>query len=157
MDVKEAVIVRLIEQFLRINNKFNLFEKTPMNFGIEELLYPSEIHTIDAIGRKRDINVTALAKILGITKGAVSQMISRLGKKGLVIRQKQGGNEKEVVVRLTPKGWKAYDGHERFHQDMLAGLMDYLRGIPMEDFYRFQEILSKIEYHYDSHLEKVSG
>ena len=87
-DSNEKILGEIMEQFIRIVNKFNRFEKVPMDFGVEEMLYPSEIHTIEAIGNNSRINVSQLAELLGITKGAVSQMINKLVRKQFVKKTK---------------------------------------------------------------------
>ena len=51
-NVNEEILAEIMTQFVRVVNKFNRFERIPMDFGIEEKLFPSEIHTIEAIGRK---------------------------------------------------------------------------------------------------------
>jgi DNA-binding MarR family transcriptional regulator len=97
-------------------NKFQSVEQTPRHFGTEEKLYPREIHTIQAIGNYPDINVTDLAAKLGVTKGTISPIVTKLAGKKLVIKLKNGGNNKEVLLQLTPKGQVAYHTHEMLEQ-----------------------------------------
>ena len=82
----------IIEKFGRIINKFNYIEKIPRDFGTGKLLYPSEIHLIETIGKTPGINVTELAKRHGISKAAISQKLKKLEKKDLVERYKNGEN-----------------------------------------------------------------
>ena len=127
-----------------------------MDFGIEEKLYPSEIHTIEAIGRNKWINVTQLSEALGITKGAVSQMVSKLVKRKLVKKIKIPGSEKETFLKLTPKGRKAFEGHEKFHRDMYLDFLKYSENISNKDFRKFKEIFTKIEHHLDLYSGALS-
>jgi DNA-binding MarR family transcriptional regulator len=90
-----------------------------LSFGTGVLMYRREIHTIQAIGRNPGINVTTLAEYMGVTKGAVSQIIKRLSNKGLVRRTHVPGNAKEVVPELTELGWTGFHNHEKFHMDFL--------------------------------------
>ena len=85
-----------------------------MDFGVDRMLYPSEIHTIEAIGKNFRINVTQLAELQGITKGAVSQMVYKLVRKKFVKKIKFPRSGKEVFLELTPEGKKAFKGHEKF-------------------------------------------
>jgi DNA-binding MarR family transcriptional regulator len=148
-DSNEKILAEIMEQFVRIVNKFNQFEKVPMDFGVEEMLYPSEIHTIEAIGKNFRINVTQLAELLGITKGAVSQMVNRLVRKKFVKRIKFPPSEKETFLELTPKGRKAFEGHEKFHHDMYLDFLKYTENISNKDFRKFKDIFTKIEHHLD--------
>lgn len=95
-------------------NRMHEFETIPMDFGTG-LLYPSEIHTIQAVGLQPGMNVTTLAGRMGVSRGAASQMVGRLAGKGLVEKYRTRDNEKEVCLRLTPKGLVAFRGHEAQH------------------------------------------
>ena len=70
--------MELGDLFYQVLSKFIASEGVPKYFGINQKLYPSEIHMIYAIGKHPGINVTDLAKFLGITKGAVPKMIKKL-------------------------------------------------------------------------------
>jgi DNA-binding MarR family transcriptional regulator len=82
-------------------------------------MYRREIHTIQAIGKNPDMNITTLAEYMGVTKGAVSQTIKKLGNKGLVRKTHAPGNAKEVVLELTDLGWIGFRNHEKFHMETL--------------------------------------
>ena len=60
------------------------------------------------IKNKIDTNATEIAKQLGLTKGAVSQTVSRLEKKGIIVKTKDPYNKNELTLSLTPFGKKAY-------------------------------------------------
>lgn len=57
-----------------------------------------------------DINTNAseIAKRLGLTKGAISQTLSRLEKKGMITKIKDPYNKNELNLLLTDLGKKAY-------------------------------------------------
>ena len=105
---------------LQVINKFSAMEKEPRYFGTEEKLYSREIHTIQAIGNYPVINVTDLASKLGITKGTISPIVTKLAEKKLVLKFKGGDNNKEILLRLTPKGEVAYYAHEMFERQFLS-------------------------------------
>ena len=149
INANEKILAEIMEQFVRVVNKFNRFEKVPMDFGVEEKLFPSEIHTVEAIGKNHRINVTQLSETLGVTKGAVSQMLNKLVQKQFVKKVKFPRSEKETFLELTPKGRKAFDGHEKFHRDMYLDFLKYAENISHKDLRKFKEIFTKIEYHLD--------
>lgn len=119
----------IMDTFLRLVDKFHASEKIPRHFGIDEKLHMQEIHTVAAIGETPDMNVTQLSEKLGITKGTVSPIVSKLAQKQLVTKYKGGTNNKEVLLRLTVKGEVAYHAHEmlhsKIHADMYAGLREH--------------------------------
>lgn len=152
----QKILGEIMEQLIRVINKFNRFEKVPMDFGVEEMLFPSEIHTIEAIGKSHWINVTQLAETLGITKGAASQMITKLKQRDFVKKIKIPHNEKEIFLELTNKGKKAFKGHEKFHRDIYLDFQKYTTNISTKDFRKFNEILTKIEHHIDLYSGKLA-
>ena len=156
IETKEKLLAEIMGQFMRVVNKFNRFEKIPMDFGIDEKLFPSEIHTIEAIGRHPQMNVTQMAQKLGITKGAVSQTLKKLVEKQLVKKVKGIANDKELFLELTQKGRKAYRGHAKFHNDMYKDFMKYMDKISHRDFMAFQEILDKIEHHVELYASRLN-
>ena len=99
-----------------------------LSFGTGVLMHTREIHTVQAIGHHAGINVTKLAEHTGVTKGAVSQTLKKLIRKGLVRKTHAPGNDKEVVLELTDLGWVGFHNHEKFHMDTLDLAREYYGG-----------------------------
>jgi len=112
---RETEYRNLFGKWTKIMNTMQELESRVTDYGTGDMLHPSEIHTLQAVGDSEGINVTGLAERLGITKSGVSQMVRKLGKKGLVEKIKKPGNDKEVILVMTEKGKIAYLGHERHH------------------------------------------
>jgi DNA-binding MarR family transcriptional regulator len=151
MDDKRKLFQDIAAQFVRVMNMYNALEKTPLDFGTNELLYPSEIHTIEAIGKNHGVNVTELGNTLGVTKGAVSQKIARLVRKGLVVKVKAPFSEKEVSLKLTDKGWMAFQGHEKFHMKIYADFIKHIETFSVDEMRRFGEMMKKLGDHIESY------
>jgi len=96
-----------------------------LSFGTGVLMHTKEIHTIQAIGQHSGINVTKLAEHTGVTKGAVSQNINKLVRKGLVRKTYAPGNDKEVILELTNLGRIGFQNHVKFHMDTLNIAREY--------------------------------
>ncbi|MDP4097850.1 MarR family transcriptional regulator [Paenibacillus sp. P96] len=90
-------------------------ESAPRVFGAAGALTPSEIHTIDAIGCDGGVLMRELADRLGVTKGAVTQIIDRLQEKKLVKRSPHPHVPKGILLSLTDIGMDAYRAHEEMH------------------------------------------
>jgi DNA-binding MarR family transcriptional regulator len=125
----DAKISRLAETLVRILNKYVENQKRPRRYGLEELLYPAEIHMIMLIGNNPNTGVTELAKKAGITKGAVSQIAKKLGIKGLIKKKKHPDNARMAILELANKGKVAYYYHEKLHDDIDKELYTYLAGL----------------------------
>jgi DNA-binding MarR family transcriptional regulator len=70
-------------------------------------LHPSEIHVLLLIGAGQGNNATRMAERLGITKGAVSQTLTRLERKGLLKKWRDPQAKNELTLLLTPPGSRA--------------------------------------------------
>lgn len=136
----------------RFVNKYNKLERTPFETGDGEVLYPSEINMIEAIGKNSGNTVTQLCIAFGITKGAVSQMITKLAGKGYVERTRSEESPKEVELTLTQKGFEVFARHEHFHQEMDREMEQFIRSIPAVKLAAFREILQLADQHLDTYL-----
>ncbi|MCR3757621.1 MarR family winged helix-turn-helix transcriptional regulator [Clostridium felsineum] len=125
----------LIQQIERIIHKYTQMEKRRRFYGTNISLTYAEIHTIDTIGSNDGINITQLALLKGITKGAVSQMIYKLIDKGLVIKEASPKSDVEVVLKLTESGKKAYNAHLEFHRKKNEVMCDRLLNDMTEESY----------------------
>jgi DNA-binding MarR family transcriptional regulator len=85
--------------------------------GDGETLFPAEIHVVSEIKENKGIHITALAERLGVTVGAVSQMLMKLEKKALVIKERDVQNQSRFLLELTPAGELIHKNHLRFHAE----------------------------------------
>jgi len=138
-------ILQLSATWIRILNKMDANEKCPRDFGSGDMLHCSEIHTMMVIGKRPDISITDLAAALGITKSAISQMISRLEGKNLVEKRRSPDNEKGILLRLSPRGTIAYLGHEQYHAKIYARMQEKLGDMSPEQFRFIAKFLGAIE------------
>ncbi|MHB8793035.1 MAG: MarR family transcriptional regulator [Thermoleophilia bacterium] len=112
--------------FLRIVNKYNAMEKLPVAHGKTGELYHSERHMLDAVAANTDLNITEHAAVIGVTKGAISQIAKKLEEKGFVRRYKKGGNDKEVYLELTGQGRKIAESRKQLNEETMKPLLDEL-------------------------------
>ncbi len=120
MNDLEKSFDRMLEQLLQIVDRFNKQHKKGHDFGSGDLLFPSEIHTIQAIGDHEDINITDLAVTLKVTKPTISERVKKLERLDLIKRQEAVDNRKTVILHLTARGWTAHKGHAGHHKEMFA-------------------------------------
>ena len=94
----------LATQILLIMQKLTFLEKKRVVTHGHLKLYPSEIHLMLLIADEQESNATIMAEKLGVTKGAISQTLSRLEKKGILEKTKDPYNKNELTVTFTPIG-----------------------------------------------------
>ncbi|MBU2699417.1 DNA-binding MarR family transcriptional regulator [Sporomusaceae bacterium BoRhaA] len=139
----------IFEIMLRIINKVSELMVKPRTFGTGDVLYASEIHMIDVIGRNPGIHVTEIANKLGITKGAVPKMIRKLLQKELIYRYQAKDNKKMVLFELTPKGNTAFQEHAEFHEKLDQGIINRFNSLQASELLIFNDIMGEIERYID--------
>lgn len=103
--------------FLRVTTKLSDLDRKLRKYGTDQPLYEAEIHMIKSVKENEGIHVTGLADMLGVTKGAISQNIAKLERKGMIVKAYDPDNLSRLSLRLTPKGEAAYAGHEALHRE----------------------------------------
>ncbi|HDL02953.1 MAG TPA: MarR family transcriptional regulator [candidate division Zixibacteria bacterium] len=144
--------IEFAEMLVRVLNKYTEQQKRSRKYGLDELLYPAEIHMIMTIGNTQAPGVTEIAAKLGVTKGAVSQIVQKLVNKGLIIKVPDPGNGTRVILQLTGKGKTAYDGHRKFHEEMDKELFAFLKGLNKQQL----RVLEDFFHYFESGIEKRS-
>jgi len=95
-------------------------------YGTGVPVHRAEIHVIKALGDHPGIQVTELARRLGITKGAISQTIARLVAKELVVKAQSAKDGRSFDLKLTKTGRAGYRHHEKIHEDIHTFVRRYL-------------------------------
>lgn len=114
----EKQIVRMLGAYVEMQRKQH--EYCPNIW-----LYPSEAHAIECVALVNPINMTELAKMLGLSKGGATKCVAKLDKMGLLRRYKYVQNQKEVYLHLTEMGVQVFEGHKRYHHSMEQAMKAY--------------------------------
>ena len=131
-------------QLFRLINKIIFLEKKNI-FEYERVkLFPSEIHVLLSIEDKQSTNATKLATKLGISKSAVSQTISRLEKKGVIIKDKDPYNKNELILSLTAFGDKAFAQYKKKQAANRLHFNQYLNTLSEDDSEVINNFLQKV-------------
>lgn len=115
-NIDNAIVESLSISIGQLIMHLKQLERCPRTFGEAGLLTPSEVHTIDAIGSGDGILMSELAARLAVSKGAVTQIISRLEGKGFVRRVPHLTDFRAIIVSLTKTGLLAYQAHKELDQ-----------------------------------------
>ncbi|MCE5173380.1 MarR family transcriptional regulator [Paenibacillus profundus] len=93
----------------------------------------TSIHVIDCIGKNEPVNNTAIAEKMELSKASITKISTKLYEDGFVKRTRLNDNKKEIYFRLTSKGKKLYELHDKLHK------------LEEERFYRFLDKYSSTE------------
>ncbi len=135
----------LLERATVLINRLIIIAKTPSDPGTGEILYPSEMHIIEAIGKNPGINVTELAGALGISKPAVSKFVKKLEKKNLIQRFKERGNDRKVFFELLDHGRRVFDWHVQYHSRADTEIMRLMKEMSADELRTIEKFLGMIE------------
>lgn len=102
-------------------------------------LYMREMHFLMAANPKHPVSITDLAQKLEVTLGAASQMATKLGKKGLVIRCPDPKDRRRTMVSLTKEGICLYREHMEYDRKSLGIISNLFQNFSDEDVKRLIE------------------
>ncbi len=112
---KKVVDTLLTDTF----NSILRIEERSMNNRLTEGLTIAEVHAIAAVGLYEANPMTVVAQRLGVTLATMTASMTKLERKGYVERTRGESDRRQVLVRLTSKGRKAFRTHEAFHRKMV--------------------------------------
>lgn len=126
MPTNAADVLDRLEQVI---NRLVFLEKRYV-FCREALrLHPSELHVLLAVRGEPKANATRLAARLGVTKGAISQVLKRLETKGVIVKHVDSSQKNEVTVRFTPLGRDAVEDFIGQRTAVRQAFVDYLESL----------------------------
>lgn len=149
----EQVSSQILDALVQVVHKASFVESRPVDLGHGELISAAEIHLIDMAGRFPSDNLSELATRLGVTKGAVSQMVQKLEVRGFLVRKKDPDNRKNISLHLTPSGRKAFAWHKALHRELDQQILSFLTGLEGCDQDRLLSALSGLSRTLDRSLE----
>jgi len=151
-ELKEKLLEEGTMIFDRIFMKYDLLKKKPVAFEGNISLSASHIHIVEAIGKGYGNTVTALSTHFMITKGAVSQFISKLYTDGYIKKDKNDNNDKIIILSLSEKGWEAFNQYKRYNEKVLSDLLLLESKYDKKEFLTFLEILKDIDLYFDQFM-----
>lgn len=132
-----------------------MLEKIPIDHGTGDLLYSSEINTLEIIGKYPGINMTRLAEKRGVTKGAVSQIVTKLVQKELVSKNQAPDSHKELALQLTAPGLIAFENHEKFHARYDRPMIEKLKRMNSDQLAVVGDVFYMLEATIDHYLKDL--
>ena len=103
------------------------------------------------IGNNKGVHLSELSRIVGVTRGAVSQAVAKLEDKGLIKKIEDSHNSLKTLPILTNRGQVAYWAHEQHHEEMDAGLFDFIEGLTNKEVAVIENFLRHLEKMADKH------
>ncbi|WP_033165314.1 MarR family transcriptional regulator [Clostridium sp. KNHs205] len=146
-------LISVMEAFMAVNNKIYQIKDESITFSNGIKLKTGAIHLVEAIGNHPLSNVTTLATKLGVTKGAVSQQISKLMKKGLVSATRRPENQKDIVLQLLPAGNVIFHEHAQAHEELYRVLSEKVLNFSVDDREKMIELFELVGQYVDEYRQ----
>ena len=149
-------IYQLSELSYRWQQVANDCAKQLVDYGTGELYTSSEVHLVTRIDKNPGITVTKIAEDTLRTKSAVSQMVSKLEQKGLVVRAKNPQNTKQQLLYVTPKGLELSKCHQAY-DDTSEHINDLIQIFGIDTMEKFIDIIEYSTAYMLKRLQKHSA
>lgn len=135
----DALLTSTFNSILRI-------EERALGNRLTEGLSISELHTIAAVGLHEVNPMKVVAGRLDVTLATLTAAMNKLERKGFVERMRGEVDRRQVLVRLTSKGRKAFRAHEAFHHKMVDNALSALTPEERDVFIR---AVGKVKDYFD--------
>lgn len=133
---------KVTEQIFEIIRLFEDEKKKPRDYGNGIMLYHGEVEFLEAIAKFPGENVSKLSQRLGITKGAITQMVDKLQQKELIQTVSRTGNRKEKYFALTDMGRSVINQHRYLHKQSNENICRFISTLDAKEadaVFRFLE------------------
>lgn len=117
-------LVEINELLVEVYNDIMKIEENSLKQGEFKDLSITEIHTIEAVGLYGTKTMSEISSILEITMGTLTTAVDRLVKKEYMQRERSDIDRRIVNISLTTRGKLAYRIHEKFHMEMIRGIVN---------------------------------
>lgn len=148
--------IQLLNQFKEYLEKQDMLNKLTESQKLNEFGY-SEIHTISAIEDLEDPNVTAIAKELNMTRGAISKITKKLISKGLIEAYELPENKQKVFFKLTETGKALYWEHDKRHNEWENRDLQFLNQFPIEQLEKIYLFMTSYNTYLASKIKNIEG
>ncbi|MDL2327773.1 winged helix DNA-binding protein [Ruminococcaceae bacterium OttesenSCG-928-A11] len=136
--------------------KQDLLSKLTEGEGLHGYGY-SDTHTIAAVGQLEAPNVSAIARHLNMTKGAISKITKRLLAAGVLEAYSMPDNRQKIFFRLTPSGRALYQEHENRHALWAARDRQFLSRFTDAQLADFAAILRAFNGYLGEQIKELGG
>lgn len=145
-DDRATILAGLAEHLLFYSHASHDYEKKNLNYGLKEafgcdiIFSHIDIHILTAVWRNPGITAQELTVKFSRSKGAISQILKRLEKEGMLIKKKSATNERSNNLFVTPMGQVACKNHELEEQQIFQ--RPEFSNLSLEDVKKADEVLT---------------
>ena len=127
---EKALYKRLEDAFSYVANLTMVMEERLLDKKAIPDLTLGEIHVLEVVDKEAVMPMTKIANELKITVGSLTTCVNRLVKKEYLFRERDAEDHRVMKISTTQKAKKVLKLHDRFHEDILYGILD---GVTIRD------------------------
>ena len=110
----------------------------------EHTLYRAEVHILEIVGQNPGLTATDIVRRMEVTKGAVSQIITKLKDKGLLRQEVEAANLKLRRLFVTEAGQEVLLAHKKAEEDIVRLVLEELRGCDEKEVAAFARVVNAV-------------
>ena len=121
----------LFEKIIKCGNIYANNHHKVVNLGLYNDVSSSQIQVLEYVLEVENQKMSDIAKRLGITKSALSQIAKKLEEKGWLEKYRCNNNKKEIFLKVTPQGKNVYITYSKaMHEFFFKDIFDISKQIP---------------------------
>lgn len=146
-----------MDDFYSISNKMNQIRNTPVKFKGNITVNSAGLFFLDVVGKNKGVKMYEIGAILGLTKGAVSQMAVKLEEKGLIKKTKSKDNARDIYLELTAEGHRIDKKQQQLRTIMYEGISGIVSDYSDQDIAVIRKFLLQTVEYMEQYQKKLSG
>ncbi len=127
---EKAMYKKLWEHFNYVANLTMVIEERMMDQKLIPDLTIGELHVLETVDRLNGQPMSKIAAALKVTVGSLTIGVNRLVNKEYLLRIRDDNDHRVVNLSVTPKAKKVLKIHDKFHEEILMGVLD---GVTIRD------------------------
>ncbi|MGE7131502.1 MarR family winged helix-turn-helix transcriptional regulator [Lysinibacillus xylanilyticus] len=144
-------LVHLVKEINRVDYETNLMLTDEFTSLLDETLTTKQAVFLSLLQTKGPLQTYELAKLMGTSASAVSQLVNRLEQDGYIKRTMSKKNRREVIIELDERGHLYFQKQEEIE---LAIIYKYYTKLNTEDLLQLKDILLKLHFIISEEQEK---
>ncbi len=143
---------KLWEYFNYVANLTMVIEERMMDTKLIPDLTIGELHVLETVDKLNGKPMSKIANALKVTVGSLTIGVNRLVAKEYLLRIRDENDHRVVNLSVTAKAKKVLKIHDKFHEDILLGVLD---GVTIRDATKVMAQFNRVLENYINPKERV--
>lgn len=140
----EAQVRALMNDFCSLTERLSRQRNTPVAIEGSVPVTKASLHLLETVGTHPSERMTDVAQRMEITKGAVSQLATRLQAEGPLDKRQAHGSARDIYLVLTPEGQHLYKASTHLNKMIEDEIFDTFSQMRDEDIDRLRAMVDRI-------------